>query len=323
MNDLITIIIPAYNAADYLERCVQTLLNQTHKHLEIIVVNDGSTDGTGKLLDELAQKDPRIKVIHQENRGVSESRNIGLDLATGDYIGFSDADDEAAPDMYELLYTNLINNNADISHCGFQLNKLDDAVKFHGTGALLLQTGSEGVKELLSGKRVEPSVCTKLYKKSLLHNARFPADIKINEDMLFNVAAFKRAKKIVFEDVVKYYYRYNEASASHSTPLLKQTQDIAEAARRVRNLLHFSDLTAEADKFYVSKILNNMKSLHREKLFYTEQAKSYRKVLRQFSTDKMGLRIRTLKFLLLCTPFLYGVFIFIYNNAFSKNQKWK
>lgn len=114
---LISIIVPVYNVKDYVEKCLDSICGQTYKNLEIVVVDDGSTDGSGEICDTYAQKDPRVKVIHRENRGVSAVRNEGLDIALGEYIGFVDGDDWIDSDMYEFLYELLIVNEADISVC--------------------------------------------------------------------------------------------------------------------------------------------------------------------------------------------------------------
>lgn len=106
-DDLISVIVPVYNVEKYLHKCINSILNQTYKNLEIILIDDGSTDNSGKICDEYALKDNRIKVIHKENGGLSSARNAGLDICSGDYIGFVDSDDYIAEDMYEYLYVNL------------------------------------------------------------------------------------------------------------------------------------------------------------------------------------------------------------------------
>ena len=113
----ISIIVPIYNTKKYIDRVVNCLINQTYHNLEIILVDDGSTDGSSMLCDKYKKKDNRIKVIHQKNSGVSVARNVGLKHATGEYIGFVDSDDYISLNMYETLYNNLINTNSDISVC--------------------------------------------------------------------------------------------------------------------------------------------------------------------------------------------------------------
>ena len=115
--DLISIIIPVYNVEQYLSRCIDSVINQTYKNLEIILIDDGSTDDSGEICDEYALKDNRIKVMHKQNGGVSSARNEGLDISKGNYIGFIDSDDFIEKDMYEFLYDLLTKNNCDISCC--------------------------------------------------------------------------------------------------------------------------------------------------------------------------------------------------------------
>lgn len=322
-GDLISVIIPAYNAAQYIVNGIERLTAQTYQNLEIMVVNDGSTDSTGQMLDELAKKNHKIKVMHQKNQGVSAARNMGLREAKGDFIGFIDADDEVYPDLYEFLYQNMMKYETDISHCGFELVKPDQTVKFHDTGKVLVQNKSEAVKELLSGQRVEPSACTKLYRKTTIEKIIFSTDIKINEDLLFNIEAFKNAKKVVFEDQIKYRYLYHPSSASRTSFNLAKAQDIYTVANRIKNLLPEKEFTDEVNHFYAGKLLNNLKSLKGTHLFSSDLAELHRKEMRKLDTRNLGLRIRTLKTLLLDFPFLYDGFIFFYNLIFAKNQKWK
>lgn len=216
MEPLISIIIPAYNIEAYIGRGVQSVCEQTYQNLEIIVVDDGSTDRTGKILDQLAQKDQRIKVIHKENAGVSAARNDGLDHAHGDYIGFVDGDDTIAPDMYEFLLENARKYQADISHCGYQMVFPDRRDDYYGTGKIVEQTSESGVQDLLTGALIEPGLCNKLYKKHLFQEFRLNTKIKINEDLLANYYLFRQAEKAVFEDQMKYFYMVRKSSASTS-----------------------------------------------------------------------------------------------------------
>ena len=117
MGELISVIIPIYNVEAYLDECVQSILSQTHKQLEIILVDDGSPDGCPAMCDAWAEKDSRIRVIHKENGGLSDARNVGIDAATGDYIAFVDSDDWIVPEMYEKMLAALKKENADICAC--------------------------------------------------------------------------------------------------------------------------------------------------------------------------------------------------------------
>lgn len=323
MSKLISVIIPAYNLENYLERCLISVAQQTYTHLEIIVINDGSTDRTGEIANHFAMKDNRLIVIHQENKGVSTARNNGLEMAKGDYIGFVDGDDEIEGEMYDLLYRNMREYQADISHCGMQLVKPHSIVKFHDTGILLVQNKYEAIKELLSGIRVEPSACNKLYKKEICKAVTFPVDIKINEDLLFNIQAFHKAEKSVFEDLPKYKYTANLNSSSRTAKTLQKSEDVFEVVKRVKSLLTAPEIKEEVNRFYVTRLMNTLKSLKSQNLYDTDLAKNHRIEVRNIDTSKMGLRVNTLKILLIDFPLLYSGFIYIYNLFFAKNQKWK
>ena len=162
---LVSVIIPAYNIEDYIGRCLDSVLSQTYKNLEILVVDDGSSDCTGEILDDYEKKDQRIRVIHKENGGVSSARNIGIEAATGDYIGFVDGDDLMEPEMYKTLVNLLKEENADIAHCGYQMVFPDRVDYYHNTKNRKVQTREEGLKDLLSGEMIEPALYNKLYKK--------------------------------------------------------------------------------------------------------------------------------------------------------------
>lgn len=214
MKDLISVIVPVYNIAPYLDKCVESLLAQTFENIEIILVDDGSTDGSSKLCDKYKKLDKRVKVIHKENGGVSSARNEGLEHASGNLIGFCDGDDYVEPNMYKTLYDNMTETDADISHCAFQYVKKDKTIKFYGTGKKESMNRTKGVCELIYGNYIEPSVCSKLYKNSVIEDLRFDADLKFNEDVLFNVEAFMNAEKTIYEDVVLYNYVSREDSAA-------------------------------------------------------------------------------------------------------------
>ena len=219
MSDKISIVVPVFNIEGYVERCLQSLLRQTYTNLEVLAIDDGSTDSSGEILDRLAVTDSRIKVIHKENGGVTSARMAGIRNATGEWIGFVDGDDETEPDMFEHLISNAITYNADISHCGYQMCFEDGRIHyFYNTGLLVQQDKITALKELLSGSRIEPSLCNKLFHKtlfqSLLHSDTVLLDIKINEDLLMNYMLFSAAKQTVFEDWCPYHYIVRKTSAS-------------------------------------------------------------------------------------------------------------
>ena len=169
MKKLISVIVPVYNVLPYLEKCIKSIICQTYSNLEIIIVDDGSTDGCSELCDSLKTLDDRIMVIHKENGGISDARNAGMLAAKGDYFGFVDSDDSIEPDMYEILLSNMEKYDAEVSCCRYTRVWLNGEVQPVGdTHEIKIYTGTEGLKEYLYGKTMDPFACNKLYKRELL-----------------------------------------------------------------------------------------------------------------------------------------------------------
>lgn len=235
MEPKISVLVPAYNVAPWLPSCLDSILAQTYQNLEIIVVNDGSTDNTGTILDSYAKKNGRIVAIHQKNAGLVAARETGIAHATGDYVTFVDGDDTIAPDMYEHLMANALKYKADISHCGMDFVFPDGHIEPHyGTGRLLVQDNIEGLRELLIGELVEPSLCTKLYARYLVTNSCLDKSVLNNEDLLRNFTLFSRANRIVFEDFCGYQYFQRPGSMSKdSSKALQNLKHILRARKLI------------------------------------------------------------------------------------------
>ncbi|MDR0914087.1 MAG: glycosyltransferase [Oscillospiraceae bacterium] len=216
MNNLISVIIPVYNLEAYLEASLQSVLNQTHKNLEIIIINDGSTDNSAKIIDKLAAADKRIVAIHKPNGGVTSARNAGIAAATGEYIAFFDGDDFAEPKLYERLLTNLKKYDTDISHCGYVMDLPSKSIYYYNTGELIVQNGYEGLFAILDGLKVEPGMWNKLYKAEIVKPIFIDPIFRTYEDFLFNVYAFEKAQKCVYEDLPLYHYKVRANSGATS-----------------------------------------------------------------------------------------------------------
>lgn len=212
----ISVIIPAYNIEQYLERCLESVSNQTYKNLQVIIIDDGSTDGTGRIAELFSQKDGRFEVIHKKNGGVSAARKSGLDIADGEYIGFVDGDDCIEAEMYQKLMNLSEEYKADIAHCGYQMVFPDRVDMYHGTEKLKIQDTYTGVRDLLEGELVEPGLGNKLYSRELFDGIEYNEDIVINEDLLLNFYLFHRSGKSVFYDYPFYHYMIRKNSASIS-----------------------------------------------------------------------------------------------------------
>ncbi len=235
-NILISIIVPAYNVEQWIERCLDSIRNQTYRNLEIIVIDDGSTDKTPEILESYSQKEERIIVVHQENSGLAIVREKGIAMAKGDYVGFVDGDDVIESNMYERLLNNAIKYHADISHCGIKYCFYDGRVKMHwGTGDIKVFDRDTGIKELLSAEIIEPSLCNKLYKRELLYNSCLDVTIVNYEDLLRNFVLFQRAEKTIYEDFCPYQYWRRENSMSNNAELTKQFKHIIRAKEIIVN----------------------------------------------------------------------------------------
>ena len=169
------------------------------------------------MADEFAKNDNRFIVIHKDNGGVSSARNRGIDVASGDFIGFVDGDDTIETDMYEMLVNNAIKYEADISHCGYKLVDNDKETLMHGTGTIVIQDRKKGILDLMDGSLIEPGIWNKIFRKEIVGDTRLDESLKINEDLYFNILLFNRANKSVFEDKAKYNYIKRDNSATTSS----------------------------------------------------------------------------------------------------------
>lgn len=221
MQSKISIIIPAYNIEGYLGHTLDSVLAQSHKNLEVIVVNDGSRDNTAKVIEDYAERDSRIRGVHKENGGVTSARLRGIQEATGEWIGFVDGDDVIEPWMYEKLLSNAVQYHADISHCGYQMVLPSGRVLlYHDTKEIIVQDHQRGVVDLLTSQKVEPGICNKLYRadlvKSVMASVSINTEIKNTEDLLMNFYLFRDSRCSVFEDVCPYHYIVRQGSAANS-----------------------------------------------------------------------------------------------------------
>lgn len=209
---IISIIVPVYNAEKYLARCIDSILCQTFGDFELILVNDGSSDKSKEICEKYSESDPRIKLINQENSGVSATRNAGLDSASGEYIGFVDSDDFIEKNMYEELYNILKKTGADISVCGIKDVYSEETGNFQKIENKVLTFDAKSALEcILSGKLLTMYSVNKLYKKELFENLRYPVG-KIYEDTVVSVQIFSKCSRIAYSPAILYYYFRNSGS---------------------------------------------------------------------------------------------------------------
>lgn len=230
MNELISVIVPVYNVEKYICKCIDSIVNQTYKNLEIILIDDGSLDNCPQICDEYAKKDSRIKVIHKKNGGVSSARNMGIGIAKGEYIGFVDSDDLIHKDMYKLMLEFLSENNLDIVNCNvleittedFFSDEVFDLVKNKN---YIINKIDAYNKILLfnSDNGINPFTVCKLIKKTLLSNIIFNLDFSIGEDMLFCLDVIKESNRIGLLESKLYFYNRQEQSVTKTFSAKKIT----------------------------------------------------------------------------------------------------
>ena len=215
MEPLISVIIPIYNLEDYIDKCVGSIVRQTYQKLEIILVDDGSTDGSGRICDLWRERDGRIRVVHQPNRGVSAARNAGLDICKGEAIAFVDPDDWIESEMYEKLLSRMNRDNSDIAICSAR--RVDDAGKTIG-GSFVHDTvydAPQALSELIKQRNVKQIVGDKLYKRAVTEDFRFEEG-KAFEDVFWMYQAIGHAGRISLTSDVFFNHYMREGSATHT-----------------------------------------------------------------------------------------------------------
>lgn len=208
----ISIIVPVYKVEKYLRKCVDSILAQTFTDFEVILVDDGSPDNSGMICDEYAEKDSRVRVVHKENGGLSSARNAGIEIAKGKYLGFIDSDDYIEDDMYELLYNNILKENADMSICGIYDVYEGKEPKILPEAYQVLNK-VEAMELVLEAQLFSVHAVNKLYKKELFKELRYPENI-ITEDAAVILDILEKTTKVVADSHQKYYYFHRENSIS-------------------------------------------------------------------------------------------------------------
>ncbi len=260
-NSLISIVIPVYNVKTYLPWCLDSVLSQTYANIEVILINDGSTDGSKLVCDEYALRDSRIRVIHQVNAGPSVARNNALDLISGEYVTFVDGDDLIHPRYIETLYRNLCNNDAQISSVTFKwmMGDFNTIPNEEITGTVIKFTAEDAIAEVLyqTHNKMDSGTCAKLYRVTLFDGIRFPEN-KLYEDLSALPRLYEKATTIVHQLAPIYYYRQRNTSLMNSFSLkradvLDVTDEIVEHVK-----IHHSSLLPAA---YDRKFSANMNIL--------------------------------------------------------------
>ena len=269
MEEKISIIVPIYNVEPLLRRCIDSLLKQTYKNLEIILIDDESPDNCGKIIDAYAKMDNRIKVIHQKNAGVCAARNAGLKIATGEYIGFIDPDDWATPDMYEYLYNNAKKYDSAITCCRYFRAIPNKDTMVRSDGKLYIYNTEEAIKELVSDFTIRSVFWNKLFKKEIFDGITFPEGM-IYEGTYLVHKLFEKTDKIVFlPDAKYYYYKYDKSYVNTIT--VKNQCDFVFA-----HLSRYNDLYQKYPK--IKKVLKQIGKFIKEHFKEIEKLENVNKI---------------------------------------------
>ena len=240
-QSLISIVVPVYNVEKYLRECVDSILAQTYPEFEVLLIDDGATDSSGRICDEYAERDSRIRVFHKENGGLSDARNYGMDRIKGEYITFIDSDDLVGKDYLEILLRMAKEHKADISALG--------TIVFEDGGELpactisddvIVETADEAILDMLLRKNFGLSAWGKLYASNLFNQIRFPVG-KIYEDLFTTPYVAKKSTKIVFANSRQYYYRQRSNSIVHSK-LSQKDYVIFEGHEKLRKFMKITGI---------------------------------------------------------------------------------
>ena len=247
----LSVIVPVYNGEKYIKDCLESIINQTYRDLQIIVVNDGSTDNTEAIVREIADNDSRVQLINKENGGVSSARNLGLDFIKKDFLTFVDCDDTLELDMYEALMKYIVENDYDIVHCGYKKMYKNECIKVvNGTNDIYIQKKKEALECIIEGKLFVGSLWNKIYKVKLFEDIYFDETLKINEDILINYYLFKKSNLSMFVDIPKYNYWKRDISTCRSVDDIKKFKDSLKVSSLIYNDCKGTDLEALAIKRY-------------------------------------------------------------------------
>ena len=327
MENLISVIVPVYNVEKYLSKCIQSIINQTYKNLEIILIDDGSQDNSSKFCDEYSLKDSRISVIHKKNGGLSSARNVGLSNAHGDYITFIDSDDWIDQNMISTLFNIINQEKSDISICNYFLAYNEEIQIQKDKIEIKNFSNIEALKKLYDEKLkiVMTIACCKLFKREFFNNINFP-DGRIHEDEFTTYKLLYKAEKISYTNKKFYYYRQRKDSIMNSAFNKKKLDIIYALEERIKFIkesVNDMELYNLVVKGYYTAILRRYylysKSYPNEK----KELKELKKRARETYKKNKNSFDWNLKLRLIYTSFLISPRLYILIEDISKLRKSK
>lgn len=311
-KDLVSVIVPVYNVEEYLDECIQSIVNQSYKNLEIILVDDGAKDNSGNVCDQWKEKDDRIKVIHQENMGASGARNSALDMIEGEYICFVDSDDTIDEQYIELMYQNMIDNNSDMCIGQYYRKDLKSGEKIYEQKSDMINNNMDWryFMKMVYQNNYYATSCIKLFKAFLFDNVRYPIGKK-HEDSAVILDIAIHCHNISQIEEALYYYRERPLSIMNEKNSVLYNDDFEWIKKHIEKLMELKEeeLAFEAKKLYCHYVIKNHKYIgksQRESIF--SQYKLYYKdvVNSKYIAPKTRLKYNfagrpaIIKFMMLC-----------------------
>ncbi len=273
-KEKVSIIIPVYNVEKYIKRCIDSVIEQTYSNIEILLIDDGSSDLSGKICNDYLKKENRIKVFHKNNGGLSDARNFGIEKATGEYYSFIDSDDKVDKDFIKILIENLKTSEADISCCKMKkfTNEID-TIKLENK--INTFTGHEALKNMLYQQNIDSSVCNKIFKKCIFKNIRFPVG-KYFEDLGTTYKLLYNSNKVVVSNSELYFYYQRESSIIHKKNE-KRIDDLQYNLNEIEKYINSNSKNLDLKKAFLARKIDANFYIHREsqKKLTREISKNY------------------------------------------------
>ena len=318
-SQLISIIIPVYNVQNYIHHCIQSVLCQTYEHFEALLIDDGSTDESGRICDYYAKLDSRVKVIHKNNGGVSSARNIGIDNSEGQYIVFVDADDWIEQSYLEILINSTINNQADLAYCSYTRDTIyTNVAKDNFSSAIKYKLFSINDAEFWFGRK-RAELWTAIYSRNVMGELRFDEEIAIGEDSLFLLEYAKKCNKILYVSSKLYHYYQRNDSAMHVDAFDKSALSVLDAQKRLFDLFSNNRSTLLLVKAaHCGKCWALISRFYNNKDF---QQSYYKFILTEFKNNLPSyLRIRSISFFKKLKLILFVIMPKLYFTIKRKNK---
>ena len=288
MEDTISVIVPIYNAENYLDRCISSIVNQTYKNLEIILINDGSIDNSLEICEKWKEKDERIILINKENTGVSDTRNKGLDIATGKYISFVDGDDYIEIDMMEKLIKKIKNENSKLIICGYNY------ILKNNINSEVFENFKEFNKNeyLKNAFKMDQRVWNKLFVRDIINGLRFEKKISIGEDTLFLYNYLDKIDKISF--IREKLYNYNQLNINSLTYncMASKCITLIKARYFISNILSKYNIQ-ERYNIQADSVCNYV--IYKEKLGKGFDYAEYEKIIKEYMDNKLLFKVKGIK----------------------------